>query len=173
MDPDKLKQWLEMAQKFQGGNFWQSMFNTDYVKQFMNDPMFQPDGTGTEKSNMQQFWDQSGPVQTSARTSSEYPLVDIYMTPANMIVLAELPGISKNNLQLTLAGDQLTIKGFIESHYDNTTKIQSERYHGDFERTIRLPEAADTNKMNAKYGNGVLVIKLPRMENEEQNITID
>ncbi|MGQ9461711.1 MAG: Hsp20/alpha crystallin family protein [Candidatus Fervidibacter sp.] len=94
------------------------------------------------------------------------PMVDIYETPAEVILQAELPGVKKEDLQIELSDDRLTLKGKKErpEEAENATYHLLERHYGEFERSFVLNVPVDIEKAEATYRDGVLVIRLPKVE---------
>ena len=80
------------------------------------------------------------------------------------MVECELPGIEKDSLELTITGDVLTLKGerpALEPGEETTVHIQ-ERGYGAFNRALTLPTSIDTEQVEARYENGLLLIRLPK-----------
>ena len=101
--------------------------------------------------------------------TSEYkwvPPVDVSETKDEVIVKLEVPGIEKKDIEISLTGDVLTIKGEkkqkVEEKDENYHRIET-RY-GAFARAIRIPISVDAAKVKAKYDKGVLRISLPKTE---------
>ncbi len=94
------------------------------------------------------------------------PSVDISETDQDIIVQAEIPGVNPKDLDISLNGRLLTIKGEKKSEHEekreNFHKI--ERKYGAFSRTLELPADVDPDKVEAVYKDGVLKIKLPKIE---------
>lgn len=92
------------------------------------------------------------------------PKLDFSETGDAYMVKAEIPGVEQKDLSVSLDNQVLTIKG--EKHKEKEEK--GEKYHrverswGEFTRTIALPGAADTEKVNATFKDGVLTITLPK-----------
>ena len=92
------------------------------------------------------------------------PKLDVSETKDAYMVKAEIPGVDQKDLSVSLQNQILTIKG--EKHKDKEEK--DEKYHrverswGEFTRAIALPGAADTEKVNATFKDGVLTITLPK-----------
>jgi HSP20 family protein len=93
-----------------------------------------------------------------------FPGMDVVETPAEYVVRLEVPGIHKENLDINLTGDLLTITGKreIAPEYENETYVVRERMIGKFARTIRLPNPIAEKKVLAEYRDGVLVVHLPK-----------
>ncbi len=81
-----------------------------------------------------------------------------------MILKAELPGIEEKDIELTLEGNVLTLKGERKldekEERDNYRRIES--YYGSFSRSFTLPETADRDSIKADYKNGVLTVTIPQ-----------
>ena len=94
------------------------------------------------------------------------PAFDVSETEKELIVRAEVPGMDKKDININLSEGLLTITG--EKKHDK--KEENENYHcferryGKFSRTVRLPSALDTEKVDAVYKDGVLTITLPKSE---------
>lgn len=94
------------------------------------------------------------------------PAVDIYETPSEVVVQAEVPGISRENIQIELTDERLVLKGKKErsEEAENATYYLLERNYGEFERSFVLNVPVDIDKAEATYRDGVLTIRLPKVE---------
>jgi len=92
------------------------------------------------------------------------PSVDILEKDGNLILRAELPGLTEKQFDLKVEGDTLILKGErkIDNEDNKSNYHRIESYHGSFTRSFRLPETVDIDKINAEYKNGVLTITLPQ-----------
>lgn len=93
------------------------------------------------------------------------PAIDIDETADEYVVSADLPGLNQEDISIDCSGNQLTISA--ERKYDsNTGKKQGrrERFFGTYRRTFTLPSGVDTNKIEAGYEGGVLVVHIPKGE---------
>jgi HSP20 family protein len=94
------------------------------------------------------------------------PAADIYETKDDYVFKVELPGISKEDIKVEMTGDNLSIKG--ERKEEKEVKKEEyhrvERYYGSFTRSFRLPKNADGQKMKAAMKDGILELKIPKME---------
>lgn len=105
------------------------------------------------------------------------PPVDIYQNGAHELVLsAELPDMTREDIDITVDKGTLTIKGekkFVgEPKEDQFHRI--ERRYGTFSRSFSLPQTVDPNKVSADYKNGVLTVRLPlREEAKPRSIKVD
>ena len=93
------------------------------------------------------------------------PAFDLLETDKEFTVRLEVPGIHKENLDLNLTNNLLTITGRREHAKDveGEAYLWKEREYGKFVRTIRLPSAVMENKVEATYQDGVLVVHLPKV----------
>jgi HSP20 family protein len=92
------------------------------------------------------------------------PAVDIDETDKEMVIAAELPGVSDKDVEVSLAGDILTIKGEkrAEREEKNGDTTYMERRFGSFSRSVRLPFEVKDEKVDARFKDGVLTIHLPK-----------
>jgi HSP20 family protein len=94
------------------------------------------------------------------------PNIEMYDRKNEIVVKAELPGVAKEDIDLTITKDSLTLKG--ETKKEEEVKEEDyyacERSYGSFTRTIALPVEVDSEKAKAAFKNGVLEIVLPKKE---------
>jgi len=94
------------------------------------------------------------------------PSLDVSETKDNFVVKAEVPGIDAKDIDISLTGDVLTIKG--EKRQEKEEKEEDyhlvESSYGSFSRSVRLPAEVESNKIKASYKNGILNITLPKSE---------
>ena len=94
------------------------------------------------------------------------PSLDVSETKNNIVVKAEAPGVDPKDIDISLMGDVLTIKG--EKRQEKEEKDQNyhrvERSYGVFTRSVRLPQEVQSDKIEASYKNGILKITLPKSE---------
>ncbi len=92
------------------------------------------------------------------------PAVDILEKDGDLILRAELPGMTEKQIELKLEGNTLTLKG--ERKMENEDKKNNyhrvESVYGSFVRTFRLPDTVNREKISADYKNGVLTVTLPQ-----------
>jgi len=105
------------------------------------------------------------------------PPVDIYQNGDHEVVLkAELPDLSREDIDITVENSTLTIRG--EKKLSSEVKEEQfhriERRYGTFSRSFSLPQTVDTGKVGAEYKNGVLTVRLPlREEAKPRQIKVD
>ena len=104
------------------------------------------------------FW--RGPAEPGAWA----PDVDIFEKDAKLVVRMDIPGMTPEDINVSVEGDVLTIKG----HREEEKEVRegdyycSERATGDFLRTVRLPEGVAAGQVEAHYENGVLEVSVPK-----------
>ena len=96
-------------------------------------------------------------------TGGAYPPVRVYKENEDFVVVAELPGVRKEDLDVQVSGDTLRIKGKKAAAYEGKA---SEQEAGEFDRTLTLPVQLDAARVAAEYRDGVLTVRLPRAESE-------
>jgi HSP20 family protein len=153
LDFEKINQmnpWMDFARKFKGKDFWSSL---------LNDPQHQDD------------------LQQMARlfsAESPFPKADVLKSDSHMVVVMDIPGVRKEDIQLSLAEDRLSVKGVVNSPHPAYAVVSNERFNGPFERVIQLPEAAGKEGTSARFENGLLIVSLSRgYKTSTQNIRID
>lgn len=101
---------------------------------------------------------------TSTWGRGVYPPLNIYDNGEAFLVRAEIPGIRPEAIEVTAKGNQVTIGGerTIRAAAGEAAYHRRERDDGRFRRTVTLPEALDTSKVQAAYREGVLELVIPR-----------
>jgi len=111
---------------------------------------------------------ESWPFRGFAETGQWMPSVDVSETDKELIVRAELPGIDAKEIDISLSGNMLTIKG--ERKHEREEKKENfhlvERSSGSFSRTLQLPADVIADKINATYKDGVLHITMVKTKAE-------
>ncbi len=100
-------------------------------------------------------------VREETRDSYLVPSVDIYETEEGLVLLADLPGVSREQLHIHIEQGLLTIEGKPDFH-EVGEELFSEFTLNGFYRQFRLPETLDGAASSAQIKNGVLTVKLPR-----------
>jgi len=97
------------------------------------------------------------------------PVVDIEETPEDFILRADLPGVSQQDVKVSLMGDTLTIRGERkEKQQKSGSMLRVERSSGVFERTFTLGAPVRSENVKATYRDGVLEIHVPKAEEARQ-----
>ena len=118
------------------------------MNQFFKFPLFEEMGKFTEKVNS--------------------PRIDIYDEGKTLVVKAEIPGAKKEEISLSVSEDFLTIKGERKQAREEKGKdfYRSECAYGSFQRSVTLPHRVKAQGAKAKYENGILEIRLPKVKGE-------
>jgi HSP20 family protein len=109
------------------------------------------------------------------RGSAWDPPIDVYETPAGYVVTAEVPGLAREQIELAVQENRLTIRGVRPAaapdagghHYH-----QIERGHGSFQRTFEFVDAVDQDGISADLHNGVLTVTLPKTASPPRRIEV-
>lgn len=106
---------------------------------------------------------------------AEFPPLNIWTAPDSALVVAEVPGILPEDLDISVVNDTLTLRGErkLEELQENQSLHRRERGYGQFSRTIQLPFRIDADKVEATFKRGLLHITLPRTEQDKpRKITV-
>ncbi len=121
------------------------------------------------RREMDRLWDDFfGPGRRALQPleAAWAPAVDVSETDDKITVKAEVPGIEAKDLDISLVGDTLTIKG--EKKAEREEKSENyhlvERSYGSFSRSLKLPAVVEADKIEATYKQGVLTVTCPKKE---------
>jgi HSP20 family protein len=94
------------------------------------------------------------------------PALDVYEDKDNVIVKAELPGMKKEDIEVSLHNGALSISGERKSEekFQEAEAYRSERFVGRFHRSVTLPSEVKGNEVKAQYKDGILTVTLPKAE---------
>ncbi len=108
----------------------------------------------------------TGLARTSQLLSGWTPALDVYEDKENFIVKAELPGMKKEEIDVSLHDDSLSISGErkSETKAEDGELCRAERFFGRFQRSVTLPAPVAADKVKAQYQDGILTITLPKTE---------
>lgn len=104
------------------------------------------------------------------------PHVDVVDRDKEVFIKAELPGVGKDDLEITMTGNSVTIKGSTkaEEKEDDGDYHRCEISQGSFSRTVSLPSEVDTDKAKAKFKHGVLKLTIPKVKKStRKNIKVE
>ena len=94
-----------------------------------------------------------------------FPAINIYNQGEKAVLIAEIPGVDPNKLELTVLGDTVTIKGErVDECQENDHVYRKERICGQFSRTLTLPDAVNPDTVKAVYNNGILKVSLEKAD---------
>jgi HSP20 family protein len=120
------------------------------------------------RKEMDSLWDKFFGGKTFAGSFAEEwaPLVDISETEDRLLVKVELPGLEAKDVNVSISGDLLTIRGEKKKEKEEKDEHHHcvERYTGTFQRVLRLPVDVEPDKVDASFKMGVLKITLPKVE---------
>jgi HSP20 family protein len=94
------------------------------------------------------------------------PALDVFEDKDDVVVKAELPGMDKENIEVNLTDNMLTIKGEKKKQEEikEENYYRSERSYGSFVRSVELPKAVHSDKVKASFKNGILEVRAPKTE---------
>lgn len=92
--------------------------------------------------------------------------IDMYHTPEAVVVKAVLPGVKPEDVDITITGNTLTIKGEVKTEKDVRREdyLYQERRYGAFSRSVDLPSGLETDKAEATFEHGILTLTIPKAE---------
>lgn len=95
--------------------------------------------------------------------------IDVYQTPSDIIIKSAVAGVKEEDLDISISGDMITIKGEreVEDSISSDDYFCQECYWGRFSRSVVLPTDVDPDKTNASLKNGILTVKLPKIDKEK------
>src|SRR5205809_7642947 len=105
-------------------------------------------------------------TRTSQLLSGWTPAVDLYEDKDNVFVKAELPGMKKEDIEVSFHNGTLSLSGERKSgeKHEDAEVYRSERFFGRFQRTVTLPTPVAADKVKAQYKDGILTVTLPKTE---------
>jgi len=120
----------------------------------------------TLREAMDRLFDDAFTRPISLSGISALPSLDVYETDDEVVVKAALPGLKTEDVQISVTGETLTLRGEFkqEEEKSGATYHVRERRSGNFERAIRLPADVQTDKARADFENGILTVTLPKAE---------
>lgn len=101
-----------------------------------------------------------------APLEEEVLAIDIYETDDDVVVKTAVPGVKPEDIDITITGDTLTIKGETkaEEEIKRENYIRQERRYGAFTRSVSLPSGLESDKAEANFENGLLTLTIPKAE---------
>jgi HSP20 family protein len=108
-------------------------------------------------------WLTSGPS-----AGGSYPLMNIFRKGDDLIVIAEVPGVKKSELEVQVKGNTIRLAGTKAVSYPEAASLhRRERLSGRFDRAMTLPVEIDADGVKAEYRDGILALFLPRAERDK------
>lgn len=90
--------------------------------------------------------------------------IDVYTTDEEVVITAAIPGMDPKDVDISIEGDTLSIKGEIKGPLDNVDYVMQERSYGKFSRNLRLNVPVEPDKAEATFDKGVLTLVIPKKE---------
>ena len=118
------------------------------------------------RREMQRLLDTPGRAESSSLGSGVFPPINLTQDADHFYVRAEVPGIKASELSISAVKNRLTIAGRreIQSESEKVSYHRKERPEGAFNRTLTLPTELDVDRVEARYSDGILTLKLPKAE---------
>ncbi len=113
------------------------------------------------------------PMQSRDTGSRERPFrlpLDVYTTPEEIVIIASLPGLTPDEVDIAIEGDTLTIRGELRPPLENVGYLFQERPYGAFSRMLTLNVPVEPEKAEAIFENGVLTLTLPKAEETKPRV---
>lgn len=120
----------------------------------------------TLREAMNQLFNDAYTRPMSSGSMSVRPAIDLYQDNDNVVVKAAMPGLKAEDVEISITGDVLTLRGEYkqESEKKEATYHMREQHYGSFERAIQLPTDVQCDKAQADFEDGILSITLPKAE---------
>lgn len=120
----------------------------------------------TLREAMDRLFDDSFTRPISSINNWGMPAIDLYQTDKNVMVKASLPGFKADDVQISITGDVLTLKGEFKQAEEvkDAAYLMKEQRFGSFERRVTLPAEVQADKAKADFENGILTITMPKTE---------
>ncbi|HZP57945.1 MAG TPA: Hsp20/alpha crystallin family protein [Dehalococcoidia bacterium] len=121
----------------------------------------------TLRQAMDRLFDDTRPWRLgNGSSSTNYFPLDMYETNDNVVVKASLPGVKPEDIDISVTGQTLTLRGEVREEHEEKGEsyIRRERSQGTFFRQVTLPSEVDPNKADAVFEHGVLRLTLPKAE---------
>jgi len=101
-----------------------------------------------------------------------WPRVDMDESDEEIRITAELPGVDKDSIHVSVSNDRVTIRGEKKEEEEKEERgyHKLERFYGSFQRNFRLPCEVETDRVDASFRNGVLTLKLPKSPSARERI---
>lgn len=108
--------------------------------------------------------DSSKPAASPARVTYVTPVADILETKDGFVLEAEMPGVNREGLQVTIDRGELTIVGRRTAYQTSGTTLHRESRADDYRRVFEIDSSIDTDRITAKIESGILTLNLPKTE---------
>ena len=109
-----------------------------------------------------------GPGWSSAETGGWSPFADIEETDDGYVVVVDLPGVRRDDVEIELVGNELSISGEVKEHEHKGVLRHQTRRTGRFAYRVGLPDHVNAEKVEAKLADGVLTVRVPKSERAQR-----
>ncbi len=118
------------------------------------------------RDEVNRLFDWTAPSRDSGLFSGWSPALDVFDDKDHLIVKVELPGMKKEEIEISLHDGTLTVSGErkVEREEKEGQSFRSERYFGKFQRSVSLPTTVNPNNVKASYKDGILTVELAKAE---------
>jgi HSP20 family protein len=100
--------------------------------------------------------------------SGSFPPINAFRQNDEYILLAELPGVDRNDMDIQVKGNTIRLSGRKSPRYPEKASLhRRERLFGQFDRSVTLPVEIDADRVQAVYNNGMLALRLPQAEHDK------
>jgi HSP20 family protein len=108
-------------------------------------------------------------VTSPSLRTSEFPLVNIWVSGDEAILTTEIPGIDAKAVEISVAGKTVSLRGSRDPEPEETGKTfhRRERWYGQFSKTVELPFSVEADAVEARFKKGVLIVTLPKAHAEK------
>lgn len=145
------------------------MANESWLPSLFGERRGQPDPFRALQKDMDElFADWAGAFRRTGAAEGFTPRVDVSESDKEIKIVAELPGVEEKDVEVTLSGNQLTIKGQKRHESEEKKEEKGRTYHriersfGSFQRVMSVPYDIDPGKVTAEFKAGVLTVTLPK-----------
>ena len=90
--------------------------------------------------------------------------LDVYVTPAEFVITASVPGVNPESVEITFEGDVLTLRGEFPTALENVEYLMRERRYGQFSRSLSFNVPVNSDAIEATFEHGVLTVTVPKAE---------
>jgi HSP20 family protein len=110
----------------------------------------------------------SGWLEAGPSGGGAYPPLNVFRKGDDFVVVAEVPGVTKSDLEVQVKGSTIRLSGVKSVSYSEKAAVhRRERLGGEFDRAVTLPVEIDPDGVKAKYRDGILALFLPRAERDK------
>jgi len=137
-----------------------------YLRYPQSDLSASLDRIASMRAEMDRMYDSTfgSSFRSPASLSGWNPAVNVYQDKDQFIVVAELPGLKKEEIEISLHDNTLALSGERKREGSCELGLLTERFYGKYQRSVTLPTSVDPDKVTATYKDGLLQVVLPKAE---------